>query len=439
MEPTSAKRVRIYVDEDERSHGRALYRAVIELLQAGNARGATVLRGVEGFGASGRLHAGLLVDVIAHLPIVVEWIDTPEQVQRLMPQVLGLVRHGLVTVDETEILLFEPRVVHDLARTATVAGVMSRDVLAVEPATPIRRAVELMLGRTYRAVPVIEAGKPVGIITSTDLVRRGGLGVRLELLRSLDRPEVHGILERLSSQNRIAGEVMTGDPVTVREDASLVAAAELMVRRRLKRLPVIDEAGKLVGVVSRLDLLRSAAADLPPATTAPDEVRLAGDEPLARVMRRDVPTVRPDAPLAEVFQAVISTRLHRAFVVDADGRVVGLVSDAQLIERVTPSIRPSALGALMSRLPFVHPKDEPIGAHARGHAAADVMTRSFAQVGEEVLLSQAIARMLRDGQKVLAVTDGAGRLVGMVDRADLLHGLIPAGAQGPGGQNESPS
>lgn len=53
------------------------------------------------------------------------------------------------------------------------------------------------------------------------------------------------------------------------------------------------------------------------------------------------------------------------------------------------------------------------------------MTRAFARVDEDVLLSQAIAMMLREGQKVLAVTDRGGHLVGMVDRADLLHGLIP--------------
>jgi CBS domain-containing protein/PII-like signaling protein len=428
MEPTKAKRVRIYFNEDDRWQGRPLHRALVELLQAEHARGATVLRGSEGFGAEGRLHVSSLVDVAAQLPVVVEWIDTPEQVQRLLPQVLERVQHGLVTVDETELVLFEPPTVHALRRTATVATVMSREVSTVEPVTPIRRVVELMLGRTYRAVPVTEAGKPVGIITNTDLVERGGLGVRLDLLRSLDTPEVHEILERLSGQNRVASEVMTRSPTTVRENTSLVAAADLMARRRLKRLPVIDADRRLVGMVSRLDLLRCAAAELPPTAAEPYEMGLAGNERLATVMRRDVPTVNPDTPLPEVFQAVIATRLHRAFVVDGDRRVVGLVSDAQLLERVTPTLRRSALRSLMSRLPFVHPKEEPVGAHARGRTAADVMTRSFAQVGEDALLSQAIARMLRDGQKVLAVTDPDGRLAGIVDRADLLHGLIPAGA-----------
>jgi CBS domain-containing protein len=134
--------------------------------------------------------------------------------------------------------------------------------------------------------------------------------------------------------------------------------------------------------------------------------------------------VHPETPLPEVFQAVISTRLNRAFVVDAYRRVVGLVSDAELIERVTPALRSSALTTIMSRLPFVHPKEDALGAHARGRVAGDVMTRTFAKVREDVMLSEAIARMLKEGQKVLAVTDDHGRLVGMVDRADLLHGLV---------------
>lgn len=423
--PGKARRVRIYMSEDDRRAGKLLYRAVVELLRAENAQGATVIRAVEGFGAAGRLHASSLVDVAAQLPVIVEWIDRPEQVQRLMPRILELVGHGLVTVDETEVFLSEPHPVRDLRPTATVADVMSREVVSVAPATPIRRVVELMLGKTYRAVPVTDGGRPVGIITNTDLVQRGGLGLRVDLLSSLDTPQVHETLDRLSQQNRTAGEVMTRDPVTVRAATTLPQAAEQMARRRLKRLPVEDEGGQLIGIVSRVDLLRTAGAGGPASTPDAYEMGLAGNERLARVMRRDVPTVHPDTPLPEVLQAVIATRLNRAFVVDADRRVLGLVSDAELLERVTPALRPSALRTLMGRLPFVHPKEEPVGSHARGHTAGDVMTRAFARVDEDVLLSQAIAMMLREGQKVLAVTDRGGHLVGMVDRADLLHGLIP--------------
>ena len=209
---------------------------------------------------------------------------------------------------------------------------------------------------------------------------------------------------------------------------ALPTVAEVMVRRRLKRLPVVDERGALVGIVSRVDLLRTAGVGFGRKEPVARELGLDGDQPLARVMRRDVPAVHPESPLPEVFQAVTSTRLNRALVVDADRRPVGLVTDAELLERVTPALRPGAIRSLMQRLPFRHGKgEESAAAHTRGRTAAEVMSRELATVRDDVLLSEAVATMLRGDHKVLAVTDADGRVVGIVDRADLLHGLIPPG------------
>lgn len=423
-----AKRVRIYVSEDDRAEGRPLHLAILELLRRENAQGATVLKGVEGFGAAGRIHAAHLVDVAWRLPVVIEWVDRPEQVERLAPRLRALVRHGLITVDDTEVLLFEPHPPRDLAPTAAVGDVMSRGVVSARRSTPVRHLVELTLGKTYRAVPVVEDGRPVGIVTGGDLVRRGGLGVRLDLLASLAEAELREVLERLPQQDRTAGDVMTPDPVTVKATTPLTVAAERMVRHRLKRLPVVDEQGALVGMVSRVDLLRTAGAAHGAKEPAARELGLDGDPPLSRVMRRDVPAVHPDSPLSAVFQTVIATRLDRALVVDGERRPVGLVTGAELLERITPALRPGALRALVQRLPLLHGKGDDVEAqHARAQTAAELMTREVATLPEEALLSTAIATMLRGGHKVLAVTDAQGRLAGVVDRADLLHGLVARG------------
>jgi CBS-domain-containing membrane protein len=420
-----ARRVRIYVNEDDKIGGKPLHLALLELLRRENAHGATVIRAIEGFGGGGHIHVSHLVDVAARLPVIVEWIDSAEQVERLAPRIRDLVRHGLITVDDTDLLLYESHPVRDLSATAKVGDVMSREVVTVTPATPVREVVELTLGKRYRAVPVVEDGRPVGIITSSDLVQRGGLGMRLDLLQSLEKPELHEMLERLSKQNKTAAEVMTPNPVTVAVSTPLPEAAEVMARRRLKRLPVVEPAGTLVGIVSRLDLLQTAASGFGRKEDVPRELGLAGDQQLSRAMRRDVSTVHPETPLPEVFQAVVSTRLNRALVVDQDRRVVGIVTDAELLERITPALRQGAIRSLMQRLPFVHPQGE-MAAHARGRTAADLMTQAFATAREDTLLSAAIATMLSGNHKVLAVTDAAGRLVGMVDRADLLHGLLPS-------------
>lgn len=422
-----ARRVRIYLSEREKIGWKPAHLALLELLRRENARGATVIRGVEGFGATGQIHVSHLVDVAQDLPMIIEWVDAPEAVERLIGRVKELVPRGLITVDETEVVLHQPHPIRDLPAALTAADVMSRQVVSVGKDTPLRELVELMVGKTYRALPVVDEGVPVGIITNGDLVRKGGLGVRVDLLGALDKPEVHGVLERLASGAKVAADVMTAGPATVDGRTPLPRVAEIMTHRRLKRLPVVDEHGALVGMVSRVDLLRTASKGFERKETAARELGLRGNLPLAQIMRRDVPTVHPDTPLAEVLQAVISTRLNRALVVDADRRVVGVVTDAETLDRLTPSLRPGALRSFMHRLPFVHPTpdDRAVEQHARARRAADLMDPEVATASEDTLLADAIATMLRGNHKVLAVTDASRRLVGVVDRADLLHGLTP--------------
>ena len=421
-----AKRVRIYLSEGEKVGHQSAWLAMLEYLRRENAQGATLLRGVSGFGATGHIHTPHLIDVVQDLPVILEWIDAPETVERFLPRLKEMTSRGLITVEDTEIVFHRTNPIRDLPRELTAGDVMSREITSVTRDTPISQVVELLLGKDYRAIPVIEEGVPVGIITNGDLVRKGGLGVRIDLLRALDKPEVRDVLDRLVASNRLASDVMTAGPVTVHERLPLPQVAEVMSSRRLKRLPVVDDSGAMVGLVSRLDVLRTAAGSFTRELPEPSAIGLSVDVPLSRVMRRDVPTVERDTPLPQVFQAVISTRLNRALVVDAERRVIGKITDAELLDRLTPSLRPSALRSLMHRLPFAHPTAEEVAAekHARAHRAADLMTDDFATATEDTLLSEATARMLKGSYKVLAVTDAAGHLVGMVDRADLLHGLV---------------
>jgi len=99
-----AKRVRIYISEDVKVGHRNAAIALLELLRSEGAHGATVFRGSAGFGPAGHLHASHLVDVAQDLPLLVEWVDVPDAVERLLPRVLELVPRGFVTVDDTEIV-----------------------------------------------------------------------------------------------------------------------------------------------------------------------------------------------------------------------------------------------------------------------------------------------------------------------------------------------
>lgn len=419
-----AKRVRIYVNEGDKIGHRPAPMALLEWLRRESAQGATVFRASAGFGAAGAIHVPHLVDVAQDLPVLVEWIDSPEQVERLLPRLKQIVPRGLVTIEDVEIVMHEPHPVRDLPVALTAADVMSRSVTAVARDAPLKEVVDLVLGKLYRALPVVDGGVPVGIITDGDLVRRGGLPVRVDLMKALERPELRAALDGVDVSGKTAADVMTPAPVTVEAATPLPRVADLMTHRRLQRLPVVDEGGKLVGIVSRVDLLRTAAGAFERKEPIPRELGLKSDVPLASVMRRDVPTVHPDTPLPEVFQAIISTRLSRALVVDAERRLLGLVTDAELLDRLTPSLRPTALRSLLNRIPFVQPKSDPEAEqHARARRAADLMTRDVPSATEETLLGDAIALMLKGNHKVLAVVGAGGRLVGIVDRADLMHGL----------------
>ena len=419
-----AKRIRIYLAEnDVIGHKPAPY-ALLDWLRREGAAGATVIRATAGLGSSGHLNLDIMPDITAHLPVIVEWIDSPDRVERLLPQLKQMVGRGLITAEDTEILLYKAHGVRTLPNTVTVEQVMSRDVVSVAPQSPLRKVVELVEGKVYRAVPVVEDGRPVGMITNLDLVERGGLLVRVELLGSLSDAERTSALNQLGGKT--AREVMTPNPVTVVEGATITAVADVMAHKRLKRLPVVDAAGKLVGIVSRLDLLRTVAEAFHSGPEEPRPAGLRGDLPLSRVMRKDVPVVHPDTPINEVLQAVVATRLNRALVVDAERRVVGIVTDEEVLDRVTPAMRTGALKSLMHRLPFVHVGKAELAAehHARARKAADLMLTEVAIAREDQLLRDAIAPMMRAPHKLVAVVDKDGRLTGALDRADILRGLI---------------
>ncbi len=424
-----AKRVRIYINEEDRFDHRSLAAALLTFLRDENVAGATLYRATEGFGAAGDVHTSRFVDVRWNLPVVVEWIDAPDRVALLLPRVKEMVQRGLITVDDTEVVLHSPVPIRGIPRQATVADVMSVDVTTVGPDAPLHQIVDLVVGKSYRAIPVVQDGVPVGIITNSDLVTRGGLAVRVELLTTLDDAQYRAEIDQLAGAAKTAADVMTPNPVCVVGTIPLSEAATMMCRRRLKRLPVLDADGRLAGIVSRADVLFKVAGGFATAEAADHLGGLLGDTPVARVMRRDPPVVHTDTPMPEVLQAVISTRLNRALVVDADRRVVGLVSDAELLVRLAPTLRPGVLRSLMSRLPFasstVEGQTERRQLNAR--TAADLMVTGVATVREDAKVRDAIAAMMAGSQKVAAVIDVKGRLVGVLDRADLLYGLLDSG------------
>jgi CBS-domain-containing membrane protein len=133
-----------------------------------------------------------------------------------------------------------------------VSDVMTTSVVTVDRITPYKVIARLLAQHRISGVPVLKMGREVvGVVTEADLLSEQGAAARR--LRPAPRPSWWSRGARRPA--RTAGELMTSPAVTIGPDATIPSAARLMSAHKLRMLPVTDEHGKLVGIVSRRDLL----------------------------------------------------------------------------------------------------------------------------------------------------------------------------------------
>jgi CBS-domain-containing membrane protein len=156
--------------------------------------------------------------------------------------------------------------------------IMTRDVATIGEAASISEAATMMLDRHISGLPVVDAaGRLVGVVSESDFMRRAETGTqrrRNRWLRFFAGPGVAAD-EYVRAHGRKVSEIMTPDPVTVSEDASLEDLVGLMEKNSIKRLPVMH-AGRMVGIVTRANLLRTVAGlarDIPDPTADDERLR----------------------------------------------------------------------------------------------------------------------------------------------------------------------
>ncbi|KOV49922.1 inosine-5'-monophosphate dehydrogenase [Streptomyces sp. AS58] len=136
----------------------------------------------------------------------------------------------------------------------TIGELMTRDVVRARRDTPFKEIARLLADNDVTALPVVDdMDRPVGVVSEADLLRK-----------SADQADPSGRIpvpnleawERAKAEGSRAEELMSAPAVCARPDWSVVEAARLMETQRVKRLPVVDDTDRLLGVVSRGDLLR---------------------------------------------------------------------------------------------------------------------------------------------------------------------------------------
>jgi CBS domain-containing protein len=175
---------------------------------------------------------------------------------------------------------------------------MSTTLLTVERGTPVRDVIRLLIDNRISGVPVVEDGAVVGIISEGDLIlrerayrQRGGMAF---LAQQLFEDHEKLALEYRKAHGLVAEDVMSEPVVTILPGTPVEEIAHLMAERQIKRVPVVDR-GKLVGIVSRGDVLRAAYERL--LTLEDDQRRPAPSD--HEIVERLIAELR-DEPWAEV-------------------------------------------------------------------------------------------------------------------------------------------
>ncbi|HEY0639485.1 MAG TPA: CBS domain-containing protein [Pseudonocardiaceae bacterium] len=139
--------------------------------------------------------------------------------------------------------------------TPTVRSLMTTDIVSVRTATPFTEIVELLATRRISAVPVVDVdGRPIGVVSEADLLTKEEFDGGGE-----PRPMLAGPARRRrwrQAQGTTAGDVMRTPVLTIAPEESVGAAARRLAAAGVRRLFVVDDAGRLAGVLSRRDLLR---------------------------------------------------------------------------------------------------------------------------------------------------------------------------------------
>jgi PII-like signaling protein len=264
MLKTKLKRMMIFIDETDSWQGGNLAKAVVERLRSEGLRGATVLKGISGFGGSGQVHTASIVDVATDLPLIILAVDEPAKIDQVLPLLDEMIGNGLITVDELDGFTsnsepVEPIAAHVEHMPHTVHEYMDAQPLSIDPQSDLATAVSVILKnhRTHLAV-VNEQKVLLGMLSAQDVLARlvnVPVGpTHLFWLRGDDKQKRRGDFKALH-----CSDVMRKHPVFVDEDMPMTKAVALMLKENLSAVPVL-KGGKLIGILRLPEVLSKALA-----------------------------------------------------------------------------------------------------------------------------------------------------------------------------------
>lgn len=403
--------IRIYTNERAKFEGKELVPAIVAYVRSLKlAARCVVTRGIEGCYENGEVVTSRITDLSYDMPLIVEILIPSTESDMVVQKLESMVTDGIVSVASVEVTSFRT------PASLLPPHLLVRDIMTPHPIEarqdfPVRVAVDLLLDNQLKSLPIVdENGSVLGIVTQCDLMKRAGMPSRLGLLRLLPGDEAETWRESLDG--RAVADIMTKKPQVIQGDRKAAEAIHLMVRSRLKRLPVVDSSGKLIGIVSRIDVLKAlapkngASSSPEPGTAIHDRPRFVRD-----VTLRDKLAIPATTKLREAIDLLAHDEAQRAAVVDDEGKLLGIITDSMLVD----AIDKASSGLFLVRSLRTR--------KAEMTKVGDIMKRDIVSVSENSPIDEAIRFMIEKGLKRIPVVDAEGKFTGMIRRDSVLIAL----------------
>ncbi len=407
------KCLKIYIGENDIWHGKPLFMALLEKLRDAGLAGATVTRGIAGFGARSRIHTSAIIRLSEDLPMVIEVIDYAEKIDAVLDTIYPMVREGLITMEDVKILKYTHRGLNPLPGYRLVKEIMSSPAISISPQESVAEVWSMMVKHQLKALPVVnEDQQVVGIITDEDLIARAGLQQRLSVAKQLDAETIEEEIRQLSGSHQRVEDIMTRPVIITSEDTALSHAVGLMKKHHLKRIPVTGKDGILVGMLSRLDVLRQISPiESTPTLSTPF---LSMPKRVGDIMSPEIPLVYEEDLIEKIITTLMKFQSHRLIVVDDQNRVSGIISDVDIINRIPGESKYSILSSLRQQGKSI----------ASIVTAKQIMSKDPIQARADLPIPEAIQMMISEGRKIMVIVDEEKHPLGLIDRQSLLEALI---------------
>ncbi|MCB2188213.1 MAG: DUF190 domain-containing protein [Deltaproteobacteria bacterium] len=430
------KIISIHTNENARWEGKLLSEALLELLRARHiAARCLVTRGIAGCDENGEISSQHIELLSYNLPIKIEIVLPAAEVDQILPQITARVSEGVIGLASFQMIAHKMK--HYLIpRRLKVQDAMTPRPQRAQLTTPLQEVLETLLTSDFTGLPIVDAeDHPVGIITDGDLLYRAGIAIRVRLLSQFDREEVDAI--KLDLAHTLAQDIMSSSLVTVGQEQYLTEAVEIMRKQGLRRLPVVDHDGKLVGILARLDIFRAISLERPATRRLHHNgITLHGIHQAGDVMSTDTPPVLADTPLEEVIKILGNSAVERVAVVDSQGKLLGLISDRAMLAAFSQH-KKGVWEYLMRKISLkeIGEQHAELIRQYESTKAGDVMETDYPTATLATPLDEAVDLMITRRVKRIPVVDEQGRFLGMLRRERLLR--LEGGGTAPGRGGDS--